>query len=94
MFLAIINDTFTEVKAEIAAKKLAYDVGDYIKRGYNNVLGKVGQRDKVCFYRVAHMYTNNQTLSEFMLLLSVVTEILRKKITALLEKCPLKLEYH
>ncbi len=53
MFLAIINDTFTEVKAEIAAKKLAYDVGDYIKRGYNNVLGKVGQRDKVCCYSVA-----------------------------------------
>ncbi len=46
MFLAIINDTFAEVKAEIAAKKLAYDVGDYLKRGYNNVLGKVGTRDK------------------------------------------------
>jgi len=37
MFLAIINDTFSEVKAEIAAKKLAYDVGDYLKKGYNNM---------------------------------------------------------
>ena len=47
MFLAIINDTFSEVKAEIAAKRLAYDVGDYLKRGYNNVLGNMGaSRDK------------------------------------------------
>ena len=33
MFLAIINDTYSEVKAEIAAKKVAYDIGDYLKRG-------------------------------------------------------------
>ncbi len=46
MFLAIINDTFTEVKAEIEARRLAYDVGDYLKRGYNNLLGQVASRDK------------------------------------------------
>ena len=41
MFLAIINDTYSEVKAEIAAQKNEFEITDYFKRGYNNVLGKV-----------------------------------------------------
>lgn len=46
MFLAIINDTYSEVKAEIAGQKNEFEIGDYLKRGYNNVLGKVGARNK------------------------------------------------
>ena len=46
MFLAIINDTYSEVKAEIAAQKNEFEIGDYFKRGYNNVLGKMGARNK------------------------------------------------
>ena len=46
MFLAIINDTYSEVKAEIAAQKNEFEIGDYFKRGYNNMLGKVGGRNK------------------------------------------------
>ena len=41
MFLAIINDTYSEVKAEIAAQRNEFEIGDYFKRGYNNMLGKV-----------------------------------------------------
>ena len=46
MFLAIINDTYSEVKAEIATQKNEFEIGDYLKRGYNNVLGKMGGRNK------------------------------------------------
>ena len=46
MFLAIINDTYAEVKDELAANAFHYDIGDYFKRGYNNWLGKFGTRDK------------------------------------------------
>merc|ERR1719284_1506633 len=35
MFLAIINDTYSEVKAEISMQKSEFEIGDYIKRGYN-----------------------------------------------------------
>jgi polycystin 2 len=47
MFLAIINDTYSEVKAEIAAQRNEFELGDYMKRGYNNMLGKVGLRNKL-----------------------------------------------
>ena len=46
MFLAIINDTYTEVKAEIAARKATYDIGDYFSKGYNNLIGQFGQRNR------------------------------------------------
>ena len=39
MFLAIINDTYSEVKAEIANQKNEFEISDYLKRGYNNFLG-------------------------------------------------------
>ena len=47
MFLAIINDTYSEVKAEIANQRNEFEIGDYFKRGYNNMLGKLGKRDKL-----------------------------------------------
>ena len=47
MFLAIINDTYSEVKEEIAAQKNDFEIADYFKRGYNNMLGKVGKRSKL-----------------------------------------------
>ena len=46
MFLAIINDTYSEVKAEIASKKNEFEIGDYFKRGYNNMMGRIGGRNK------------------------------------------------
>ncbi|XP_071538109.1 polycystin-2-like isoform X1 [Panulirus ornatus] len=47
MFLAIINDTYSEVKAEIANQRNEFEIADYFKRGYNNMMGKLGKRDKV-----------------------------------------------
>lgn len=32
MFLAIINDTYSEVKAELSNQKNEFDVGDYFKK--------------------------------------------------------------
>ena len=40
MFLAIINDTYSEVKNEISAQKNEFEIADYFKRGYNNMMGK------------------------------------------------------
>ena len=46
MFLAILSDSFGEVKAEIAAKKNEFEMGDYFKQGYINIIDKMGQRTK------------------------------------------------
>ena len=47
MFLAIINDTYSEVKAEMQLTKLQFEITDLFARGYNNVLGSVAMRDKM-----------------------------------------------
>ncbi|GFS38919.1 polycystin-2 [Trichonephila inaurata madagascariensis] len=47
MFLAIINDTYAEVKAEIAESNSEFEIADFFKKGYNNILGKLGKRDKI-----------------------------------------------
>jgi hypothetical protein len=38
MFLAIINDSYVVVKEEIQNEKEDFEVEDYLKRGYNNML--------------------------------------------------------
>lgn len=45
MFLAIINDTYSEVKAEILAQRNEFEIVDYFKRLGNNIRGKIGKRD-------------------------------------------------
>ena len=47
MFLAIINDTYSEVKAEIAAQRNEFEISDFLKRGANNVMETIGNRDRV-----------------------------------------------
>lgn len=47
MFLAIINDTYAEVKVEIAQQKNEFEIVDYFKKGYNNFLTKIGRRDQI-----------------------------------------------
>ncbi|KAG0723242.1 Polycystin-2 [Chionoecetes opilio] len=47
MFLAIINDTYSEVKIEIANQRNEFEIADYFRRGYNNMMGKLGRRDKI-----------------------------------------------
>merc|ERR1719189_2093189 len=36
MFLAIINDTYSEVKAELQMAKVEFEITDLFARGYNN----------------------------------------------------------
>jgi polycystin 2 len=48
MFLAIINDTYTEVKAEIAGQKNEFEMTDYFKQGYMKMMEKLNlKRDKI-----------------------------------------------
>jgi hypothetical protein len=47
MFLAIINDTYSEVKAEMELTRVQFEITDLFARGYNNVLGSVAMRDKM-----------------------------------------------
>lgn len=48
MFLAIINDSYSEVKSDIATSKSDFELGDYFKRGYDKLLTKMHLRkDKI-----------------------------------------------
>jgi len=44
MFLAIINDTYSEVKADMALQESDFEISDYIKKGYDKVLRKLHLR--------------------------------------------------
>ena len=43
MFLAIINDTYAEVKSEIVTSEI--ELGSFLKKGYNKMLEKYTARD-------------------------------------------------
>lgn len=45
MFLAIINDTYSEVKAEIQAQRNEFEMADYFLGVWNNLLGCFGKRN-------------------------------------------------
>ncbi|OWF42403.1 polycystic kidney disease 2-like 1 protein isoform X1 [Mizuhopecten yessoensis] len=48
MFLAIINDTYSEVKGDMANQKNEFEMGDYFKRGYMKMVEKINfKRDKI-----------------------------------------------
>ena len=46
MFLAIINDTYGDVKAELKTRKPEFQMGDFFKTGVNNVKGHLGIHDR------------------------------------------------
>ena len=46
IFLAIINDTYSLVKTEIAVQKNDVEISEFMMRGYNNLVGNMGQRDR------------------------------------------------
>ena len=46
MFLAIINDTYSEVKAEILLDRNEFEISDYFRGIVNSVKGVVGKRDR------------------------------------------------
>jgi polycystin 2 len=48
MFLAIINDTYSVVKSDIACQKSDFELGDFFKRGYDKILVKMNlKKDKI-----------------------------------------------
>ena len=44
MFIAIINDTYGEIKSEIANQKSDIELGQFFKKGYNRVMDKLNLR--------------------------------------------------
>ena len=46
MFLAILSDSFGEVKAELARRKNAFEMGAYFKEGYTNLVDRMGLHTK------------------------------------------------
>jgi hypothetical protein len=46
MFLAIINDTYGEVKAEVNSSKSEFQMSDFFKTGSNNVKSHLGILDR------------------------------------------------
>ena len=49
MFLAIINDTYADVKLEVMSRKSEFQVGDFFKTGLNNVKGYLGIIDRFVY---------------------------------------------
>lgn len=48
MFLAIINDTYSDVKSDIAEQKSDFELGQYFRRGYDKILTKMHlKKDKI-----------------------------------------------
>ncbi|XP_065670022.1 polycystin-2-like protein 1 isoform X5 [Hydra vulgaris] len=48
MFLAIINDTYAEVKSDLAEQADEFQVGDYFKKGYDKMMSKLSfKREKI-----------------------------------------------
>ena len=46
MFLAIINDTYGDVKAQLKLKTPDFQMSDFFKTGANNIKGWMGIHDR------------------------------------------------
>ncbi|CAF1607821.1 unnamed protein product, partial [Adineta ricciae] len=54
MFLAIINDTYVEVKAELRNKKNEFEISDFVKQGYTKMRERLTvKRDRIADIRRA-----------------------------------------
>ena len=60
MFLAILSDSFGEVKAEIALRESKFELGDYFKQGYVNIVEKMGARTRKMDIEEAHKMTTKK----------------------------------
>jgi len=47
MFMAILNDTYSEVKEDVENRREDFQMMDFLARGYNNILETVSERDKM-----------------------------------------------
>jgi polycystin 2 len=54
MFLAIINDTYIEVKAELQERKSEFEISDFVKQGYAKMRERLtAKRDRIADIRRA-----------------------------------------
>ena len=54
MFLAIINDTYQEVKAELQNKKSSFEISDFVVQGYAKIRDRLSaKRDRIADIRRA-----------------------------------------
>lgn len=54
MFLAIINDTYMEVKAELRDRKNEFEISDFVKQGYTKMRERLTvKRDRIADIRKA-----------------------------------------
>ena len=47
MFLAIINDTYSEVKSDMSTQKSEFELGDYFKKSYDKMLDRLNVKKDV-----------------------------------------------
>jgi polycystin 2 len=47
MFLAIINDTYSEVKSDMSTQKSEFELGDYFKKSYDKMLDRLNVKRDV-----------------------------------------------
>ena len=72
MFLAILSDSFGEVKAELARRKNAFELGAYFKEGYTNLVDRMGLHSKKMDVEEAlkmaeeNNYNNKNEVREFL----------------------------
>ena len=50
MFLAIINDTYSEVKSDMSTQKSEFELGDYFKKSYDKMLDRLNVKRDVRRY--------------------------------------------
>jgi len=50
MFLAIINDTYSEVKNDMTTQKSEFELGDYFKKSYEKLLNRLNIKRDVNNY--------------------------------------------
>jgi len=50
MFLAIINDTYSEVKNDLSTQKSEFELGDYFKKSYERMLDRLNLKRDVNNY--------------------------------------------
>lgn len=72
MFLAILSDSFGEVKSELARRKNAFEMGAYFKGGYTNLIDRMGLHTKKMDIEEAlkmaeeNNYNNKNEVREFL----------------------------
>ena len=72
MFLAILSDSFGEVKAELARRKNAFEMGAYFKEGYVNLIDRMGLHsrkmdvDEALKMAAEQNYNNKPAIRDFL----------------------------